>query len=105
MAIWSPYNARVLGYSTDALRKALEECQQSLASMGNWTIETTAEPVEESEQEEQKQERETSEWRHIEGNIYECKKCFITTEVDENFGSPAYKFCPYCGAEMIIYNL
>lgn len=82
--------------------------------MGKWTItttesgngifETTAEPVEENEQEGQ-QERKTSEWLHSHDDVYECKNCGISTRVDENFGNPAYKFCPYCGAEMIIYNL
>jgi rubrerythrin len=97
-----------LSTSIESLRKTLMRITADGLTFtfgDNGMLETTAEPVEESEQEEQKQERKTSEWRHIEGNIYECKNCLITTEVDENFGSPAYKFCPYCGAEMIIYNL
>lgn len=96
----------------ESLRKALENAVSSALYGDGWTIkttesgnaifETTAEPVEESEQE---QERKTSEWLHINDDIYECKNFGISTQVDENFGSPAYKFCPYCGAEMIIYNL
>ena len=40
-------------------------------------------------------------WIWLEGNLYECSECPAKTEVDEKMNEPLYKFCPYCGAEMV----
>lgn len=44
---------------------------------------------------------ERSAWVRDTWGKYLCERCGAKTLVDEVMGSPVYKYCPYCAAEMV----
>lgn len=39
-------------------------------------------------------------WEWVTEDKYRCSACGVETRVDERFGEPMYKGCPYCFARM-----